>query len=160
MDFFGKLSDKIVSASKEVSDRAKDVSDSTKLQYDIHIKKQKVSDLYKALGKKYYKENMDSSDEDITEIRDTLAEIADMEKKYADLRGGRRCQKCGAVVPIGSGYCNKCGAKLNESIFEDEDDASSSNKKDIDEETSKESELPETEGDDTDELEEEITTED
>ncbi len=122
MDFFNKIGDKLVSAGKEVSDRAKDVSDSTKLQYDIHTKKQEVSELYKALGKKYYNENKDSEDEDIVAIRDALAEIADMEKKYADIRGGKRCQKCGAVVPLGSGYCNKCGTKLDESIFEEEDE--------------------------------------
>ena len=124
MDFFDKLGDKIVSASREVSDRAKDVSDSTKLQYDIRKKKQDVSELYRTLGEQYYNDNRDSMDEKIVEIKEALSEIIDMEKQYANLRGGRRCPKCGAVVPIDSGYCNKCGAKLDESIFEEEDEES------------------------------------
>ena len=122
MDFFDRLGDKIVSASKEVSDRARDVSDSTRLSYDIRRKKQELTELYRALGEKYYKENKDSDDESIVKIREMLDEIIDMEKKNAEIRGGRRCPKCGAVVPIDSGFCNKCGAKLEESIFEDEDE--------------------------------------
>ena len=124
MDFFDKLGDKIASAGREVTDMAKDVTDSTKLAYDIRKKKQDVAELYRALGEKYYNENKDSDDEDIVKIREMLDEITDMEKKNAEIRGGRRCPKCGAVIPIDSGFCNKCGAKLNESIFEEEDDES------------------------------------
>ena len=121
MDFFDKLGDRLIEVGREVSDRARDVSDSTKIQYDIRKKKQDLDDLYKGLGKKFFEENKDSDDEKIAAIRDAISEIEDMEKRVADLKGGRRCSKCGAVVPMDSGYCNKCGAKLDDSIFEDED---------------------------------------
>ncbi len=120
MDFFDKLGDRLIEVGKEVSDRAKDVSDSTRMQYEIRKKKQELEDIYKQLGKKYYEDNKDSADDQITAIRETLAEIEDMEVKVAAFKGDRRCTKCGAVVPMDSGYCNKCGAKLDESIFEDE----------------------------------------
>ena len=122
MDFFDKLSDTLMSAGREVSDRARDMSDSTRLMYDIRKKKQELDDLYRDLGREYYETHSDSDDKDIATIRDALAEIADMEERYAHIRGGRRCPKCGSVVPLDSTYCNKCGAKLGESIFEDEDD--------------------------------------
>ena len=121
MDFFDKLGDRLIEVGREVSDRAKDVSDSTRMQYEIRKKKQELDDAYKVLGKRYFEENKDSADDEITLIRETLAEIEDMEAQVAGLKGGRRCPKCGAVVPMDSGYCNKCGAKLEESIFEDED---------------------------------------
>ncbi len=121
MDFFDKLGDRLIEVGREVSDRAKDVSDSTRMQYEIRKKKQELDDAYKTLGKRYYEENKDSAEDEITLIRETLAEIEDMEVQVAGLKGGRRCPKCGAVVPMDSGYCNKCGAKLEESIFEDED---------------------------------------
>ena len=121
MDFFDKLGDRLIEVGREVSDRAKDVSDSTRMQYEIRKKKQELDDAYKTLGKRYYEENKDSADDEITLIRETLAEIEDMEIQVAGLKGGRRCPKCGAVVPMDSGYCNKCGAKLEESIFEEED---------------------------------------
>ena len=120
MDFFDKLGDMLINAGKEVSDRAKDVSDSTKLSYEIRKKKQALEEKYSALGKKIYEEKKGSDDEDIKAIGELLDEIKDMEDRYADARGGRRCAKCGAVVPMDSSFCNKCGAKFDEGIFEDE----------------------------------------
>ncbi|MCR5098355.1 MAG: zinc ribbon domain-containing protein [Lachnospiraceae bacterium] len=120
MDFFDKLGDRLIEVGREVSDRARDVSDSTKMQYEIRRKKQELDEIYKDLGRKYYEDNKDSADDQITAIRETLAEIEEMEVKVAGFKGGRRCNKCGAVVPMDSGYCNKCGAKLDDSIFEDE----------------------------------------
>ncbi len=120
MDFFDKLGDMLINAGKEVSDRAKDVSDSTKLSYEIRKKKQELDAKYTALGKKTYEEKKDSDDEDIRAISGLIDEIKEMEEKYADCRGGRRCAKCGAVVPMDSSFCNKCGAKFDEGIFEDE----------------------------------------
>ena len=124
MDFLDKIGDALISATKEVSGRAKDVSDSTKLSYDVRKKKQDVDEAYIALGKKYYEEHKDSSDEDIKNLSALLDEVTEMEVQIAGLRGGRRCTECGAIVPMDSGYCNKCGAKIDDSIFEDEDDIS------------------------------------
>ncbi len=122
MDFFDKLGDKIVSASREVSDMAKDVSDSTKLSYDIRKKKQDLDVLYKDLGKKYYESNKDADDSKIVEIRELVATISEMEAQVAGIRGGKPCPKCGAVVPMDSGYCNKCGSKFDDIICEEEDE--------------------------------------
>ena len=45
--------------------------------------------------------------------------------KYTDavfpFTGIIRCEKCGAIVPVGSAYCSKCGAKVGD-IFEEDDD--------------------------------------
>ena len=129
MDFFDKLGDTIVSATREMSDKAKDVTDSTRMQYDIRKKKQDIDKIYRDLGKKYYEDNKDSDDESISAVRELLAEEKDLETQVANLKGGRRCPKCGAVVPMDSGYCNKCGSKLSESIFEEEDETGESEDK-------------------------------
>ena len=52
MDFFDRLGDRLIEVGREVSDRAKDVSDSTRMQYEIRKKKQELDDAYKVLGKR------------------------------------------------------------------------------------------------------------
>ena len=121
MDFFNKLSDSIVSAGKEVSEKAKDMTDAGRLQYDISRKKAEINDKYRVLGKKYYSEHRDEKDDSVVAITAALEELHDMEKRLADVKGGVRCDKCGAIVPNGSSFCGKCGAKVG-NIFEDEDD--------------------------------------
>ena len=39
------------------------------------------------------------------------------EKRYLFIQGRRKCEHCGNVLPADSGFCNKCGEKL-EPLFE------------------------------------------
>lgn len=121
MDFFNKIGDTIVSAGKEVTEKAKDVTDATRLSYDISKKKSEINDKYRTLGKKYYAEHRDEKDDMIVAITSAIEELHEMEKNLANAKGGIRCEKCGAIVPVGSAYCGKCGAKVGD-IFEEEDD--------------------------------------
>ncbi len=121
MDFFNKIGDTLVSAGKEVTEKAKDVTDATRLSYDISKKKSEINDKYRTLGKKYYAEHRDEKDDMIVAITAAIEELHEMEKNLANAKGGIRCEKCGAIVPVGSSYCGKCGAKVGD-IFEEEDD--------------------------------------
>ena len=121
MDFFNKISDSLVSAGKEVTEKAKDMTDAGRLQYDISKKKADINDKYRALGKKYYSEHRDEKDDSIVSITAALEELHDLERRLADVKGGIRCEKCGAIVPTGSSYCGKCGARVG-SIFAEEDE--------------------------------------
>ena len=121
MDFFNKIGDTIVSAVKGVGEKAKDVTDATRLSYDISKKKSEINDKYRTLGKKYYSEHRDEKDDMIVAITAAIEELHEMEKNLASVKGGTRCEKCGAIVPVGSAYCSKCGAKVGD-IFEEEDE--------------------------------------
>ena len=122
MDFLNKLGDTLVSAGKEVGEKAKDMTDATRLQYDISKKKAEINDKYRALGKKYYAEHRDEKDDSIVGITAALEELHEMESQLADAKGGIKCDQCGAIVPTGSYFCGKCGAKVG-NIFAEEDDA-------------------------------------
>lgn len=121
MDILNKISDSLVSAGKEVTEKAKDMTDAGRLQYDISKKKSEINDKYRALGRKYYAEHRDEKDDGVVAITAALEELHDMERRLADVKGGIRCDKCGAIVPNGSSFCGKCGAKVG-NIFEDEDE--------------------------------------
>ncbi|MCR5499123.1 MAG: zinc ribbon domain-containing protein [Acetatifactor sp.] len=121
MDFLNKLGDSIVSAGKEVSEKAKDYTDAGKIQFEISKKKSEINDKYRALGKKYYAEHRDEKDDSIVAITAAIEELHDLENKLADVKGGVHCDNCGAIVPAGSSFCGKCGAKIG-GMFEEEEE--------------------------------------
>lgn len=59
MEFFDKLSETIVSAGKDVGQKAKDVSEIAKLKMDIRSKEDFVEKQYAELGKAYYEKHKD-----------------------------------------------------------------------------------------------------
>ncbi len=121
MDFLNKIGDTVVSVGKEASEKVKDGVDATRLSYDISKKKSEINDKYRSLGKKYYAEHRDEKDDMIVAITAAIEELHEMEKNLANVKGGVRCEKCGAIVPVGSAYCSKCGAKVGDIFEEDED---------------------------------------
>ena len=59
MEFFDKLSESLVSAGKDVSQKAKDVSEIAKLKLDIKSKEDYVQKQYEELGRSYYEKHKD-----------------------------------------------------------------------------------------------------
>lgn len=101
MEFFDKLSETIVSAGKDVGQKAKDVSGIAKLKMDIRSKEDFVEKQYAELGKAYYEKHKDE-------------ESAEVFK----LQGAVECPKCGAKMPQGAAFCSSCGTKMDD-IFEE-----------------------------------------
>lgn len=117
MDVFSKISEKVVSAGKSVGEKAKEVSDVAKLQYEIKGKEDFIDARYKEIGKKYYEEHPEEEFEDIVAALDS---VKDLRKQIADIKGSATCPKCGASVPQGSEFCNQCGASMEDMFEEDE----------------------------------------
>ena len=122
MDLFDKLSDTIVSAGKEVSQKAKGMTDVAKLQYEIKTKEDFVNTKYRELGEQYYmahKDDEDLENEAFEEIEIALQRIQDIKEEIMDLKGAKACPKCGAKVAENASFCSVCGAKVND-MFEEE----------------------------------------
>ena len=62
MEFFDKLSESLVSAGKDVSQKAKDVSEIAKLKLDIKSKEDYVQKQYEELGRSYYEKHKDEEE--------------------------------------------------------------------------------------------------
>jgi rubrerythrin len=137
MAFLDKLGETLVSAGKDVSQKAKDLSGSAKLTMDIRAKEDQLEGLYKELGKKYYEAHSEESDEQIVQIKELLAVIEDMKKERLDLKGAMVCPRCGKEISAGDSYCKACGMKLeDEEIIVDAEvhDAPAADDNDITEE--------------------------
>lgn len=122
MEFFDKLSESLVSAGKDVSQKAKDVSEIAKLKLDIKSKEDYVEKKYAELGQAYFtahKEEEDSADrEQFFLIQEALDEIERMKSEVLRIQGASACPKCGAKMPEGATFCSSCGAKMDD-MYED-----------------------------------------
>lgn len=123
MDLFEQIGEALVSAGKDVSQKAKDVSGIAKLKIDIRSKEDYVQKQYAALGSEYYAKHKDDNTceerEQIFLIREALEEIDRMKDEVLKYHGASQCPKCGAKMPEGASFCSSCGAKLND-MFEEE----------------------------------------
>ena len=117
MAFFDKLSETLTNASKDVSQKAKDLSGVAKLTMDIHTKEDQVQKLYAQIGKLYFEEHKDEEPaayEQMPQIKETLAVIEDMKKELMELKGAKVCPRCGQEVKASDAYCKSCGAKIED----------------------------------------------
>lgn len=122
MEFFNKLGDTVVNATQEVSSKAKDMTGLAKLQYEKKVKENELEKKYQEIGEKFFKQNQEAFPEEYTELFDEveliLSKINELTDEIADIKGGKACPKCGAVVSTKAAFCSECGAKI-EDIFED-----------------------------------------
>ena len=117
MAFFDKLSETLTNASKDVSQKAKDLSGVAKLTMDIHTKEDQVQKMYAQIGELYFEEHKNDETaayEQMAQIKETLSVIEDMKKELSELKGVKICPRCGKEISKEDTYCKSCGAKLED----------------------------------------------
>ena len=117
MAFFDKLSETLANASKDVSQKAKDLCGTAKLTMDIHTKEDQVQKMYAQIGKRYFEAHQDDDPaeyEQMSQIKEMLAAIEDMKKELMELKGTKVCPRCGQEVKAADAFCKSCGAKLED----------------------------------------------
>lgn len=125
MDFFNKVGDSIVNATQEVSEKAKGMTDIARLQYEMKTKENFLNKKYEEVGKMFYQQNKTSFPEEYAElfgeIEMTIERMQELKDDIAELKGGKACPKCGAVIGSTAVFCSECGAKIDD-IFEEEEE--------------------------------------
>lgn len=117
---FENLGKKLSETGKVISDKTKQVSETTQLSYKISVAEKEKETLFTVLGKSVYEQaKADSLSpyfgkcEEISAKQD---EIDEMKKKLDALKGIIICPKCGAECNKDNDFCGKCGAKLEKPI--------------------------------------------
>ena len=122
MSTWDDLKGSLFAAGRDVSQKAKEVSEIAKLKMDIHSKEDFVEKQYAILGKAYYEENKDNaSEKDIEQFRvitEAIEEIYRMNQQVLDIQGVLQCPNCGKKVPQDNCFCSACGTKLDEIIVD------------------------------------------
>ena len=83
MDFFSKLGDSIVSATQEVGEKAKGMTDVAKLQYEMRSKEDFLNKQYQEIGKIFYQENKDAAPEAYTSL---FEEVVAAQKRIEEIK--------------------------------------------------------------------------
>ncbi len=112
-DFFDKLGDTIVTGGKAVGDKAKELSDTAKLQIELKKNEDIVTEEYAKLGKKYYETKKDEDPAEFATLEAALRQVAHVKQQIADVKGEKTCPKCGASNAADAAFCSKCGEKLD-----------------------------------------------
>ena len=122
MSAWDNLKGSLFAAGRDVSQKAKEVSEVAKLKMDIHTKEAFVEKQFAALGRAYYEVNKDNASEAAVEkfavIKEALEEIERMSQQVLDIQGVVQCPNCGKKMPADNSFCSDCGTKLDEIIVE------------------------------------------
>ncbi len=123
MGFLDELTESLTTAGRDVTQKAKDVSELAKLKLDIKSKEDYVQKQYAALGAAYFEKHKDEEEIEEAEqfflIKEALGEIERMKAEVLKLQGASECPKCGMRMPEGAQFCSSCGAKMDD-IYEEE----------------------------------------
>lgn len=130
MGTWDNLKDSLFAAGRDVSQKAKEVSEMAKIKMDIRTKEDFVEKQFASLGRVYYEANKDNAAagdvEQFAVIKEAMDEIVRLEQMLLDIQGVILCPGCGKKSPTGTSFCSNCGTKLEvvvadaEVVFEEE----------------------------------------
>ena len=128
MALWEDFSETISMKGKEMADKAKIFTDIANLKGQIVSYENTILRNYREIGRSYYNTHKDDLTKEFPTEMDNIAEakrkISDLKKKISDLKGTKKCTSCGSDIPDDSVFCSKCGHKVDdETFFDDEDTA-------------------------------------
>lgn len=129
MTFLDEISKNLTGYGKEAAKKAKDAAQVLQLKAQLRGEKQKINELYAAVGAVYFKNHREDPNDEykifFPEIENALGHAAELEEKIRELDTTEKCSCCGAVVKKGDAFCSKCGAPIQKEEAEaDEQDNS------------------------------------
>ena len=164
MTFFDEISKNLTGYGKEAAKKAKDAAQVLQLKVQLRGEKQKINELYAAIGAVYFKNHREDSEDEykmfFPEIESALAHVSELEEKIKELDITEKCSCCGAIVKKGDSFCSKCGAPIKKEDAEEKEQDNAVTEDDfVEEETADESasEQEEPQAEDTENTTEEET---
>ena len=142
MTFFDEISKNLTGYGKEAARKAKDAAQVLQLKAQIRGEKQKINELYAAIGAVYFKNHREDSEDEykifFPEIESALDHVAELEKKLSQLDTTEKCPCCGAAVKKGDSFCSKCGTPIQKEDVTEEQHIAVTEDDFVQEETAKE----------------------
>lgn len=122
----------VVSSAGKMTDEAVRFSKlkmrESQLNSDIRTRYEKLGELIYQMAKADEKDTT-AFDEQVVGIDACYAELADIARKFDELKNLVTCPKCGAKCKDDMAYCPRCGAKLPEKAVEEEKPAEDTSSK-------------------------------
>lgn len=116
MAFLNSFGRKTADATAKLSQQAKILSETTRLQSLIAEENQKIEKMYTGIGKLYAAHHRTDYEEIFADMMTSIAQsedsIAGYKKQILEAKGVIICEKCGAEVSKDAAFCSSCGAPV------------------------------------------------
>lgn len=116
MAFFDNMKSKLTATSQTAVQKAKDLTEITRLNSQINDAEGKINDLYYKLGFEIYRAYREAP---LAEGAELIAQISQLHQNIADYKAqiqtinhANVCPNCGGKVNKGMAFCSSCGFKL------------------------------------------------
>ena len=116
MEFLNSFGRKTAVATARLTQQAKILAETTRLQGLIAEEKQKIMEQYTEIGKLYVANHRTDYEEPFADMMASIARsedsIAGYRKQIQDVKGKVICEKCGDEVSKDAAFCPNCGAPV------------------------------------------------
>ncbi|MGN0613509.1 MAG: zinc-ribbon domain-containing protein [Porcipelethomonas sp.] len=118
MSFVSDFGKSISNKTKEISQKAKVMSETSSLNNIIKGEECKIDFQYKAIGKMYFEKYGNDPGEEFSDaigiIKSSLEKIEQTKEEIIKVKSRFNCPACGEPFKNNAMFCSKCGAKLPE----------------------------------------------
>lgn len=120
----GDVGNTVKKGAKTGSDNVKKAAEKAKIKRDISNCESELTKTYAEIGKKFFETIRSNPTEDYLMEAETIMkiekQIEDAKKELAALEDKHNCPSCGAAIFKEQRFCDKCGAKIEEPVDEEE----------------------------------------
>ncbi len=117
MAFFDDLGKKISQTTQNAVQKTKDMGDIAKINSAISEEEKKIAGIYSEIGKTYISLHKNNPEEGalaelVLSFAEAEANIEVYKKRIEDIKGVKRCEKCGAALSPDAAFCSSCGTAI------------------------------------------------
>lgn len=118
MSIIDKLSSGVTEAGNTISQKAKGISEQTKLSGEISKNKARRDESIRKLGEVYYQARIKNEEPDAEELIHEIEQVDGILDKLTEslnqLKGIVICENCGTEIEKGNAFCPSCGTPVKE----------------------------------------------
>lgn len=143
-DFFEDLGKKITETAGAVTKKTEEMMETQKIKSQIRLEERNKENALQELGKQVYDRyrNGEIVDADFVGLCEAIEQyeeaVQSCLKELAELKGMTLCKNCNGELQAEMVYCPKCGTKVEEEIYFEEE---TENEPDFEEEPSEEKDI-------------------
>lgn len=123
MSFFDQLAGGLNKVTKDLTNKAQEISDTAKLNSKINDANALVKSTYTAIGEacfaRYGSDEENEFAEEFRIIREAKASIEEYRNEINRIKGVTVCQSCGGEISKDASFCPKCGARVERPVQEE-----------------------------------------
>lgn len=116
MAIFGGMKERISQAGQTTVQKAKDLSEITRLNSEISAAENQINTLYGRIGYEIYRAYRDDPQPETADLVQQVTElhqkIEDCKEQIKAINAANTCPQCGAKISKGMAFCSNCGCKL------------------------------------------------